>query len=359
MSVWDVPAAEGRLTATRAKAIGWVLLAVVVVGFPFVITNPTWTSIGVFALIFMGCTTAWNLFSGFSGYISLGHGVFFGVGAYTIALLANHLGMSAGYGLFALVPLAGLVATLVSIPFAMVSLRTRRRTFIVITLAIFWLFQLAAYNLGFTGGAAGLQLPTPTWSANAYNLPFYFASAIVLVFAWALALGIRYSRFGLQLLAIRDDEDRASGVGVRVWPVKMSAFMLSAFLTGMGGALWAYFVGQIFPQFAFDPIFSVSVTLMAFFGGIGTLAGPILGAMLLESIQQYLSLQFSNGSLYLVIFGGLFLLVLLFMPKGVVPGVGQIVANRRQRRLLASQGAPALDSPELVPPALPRSGSGT
>lgn len=358
MSVWDAPARAGALTAARAKAAGWILLAVVVVAFPFVISNPTWTSIGVFALIFMACTTAWNMFSGFSGYISLGHGVFFGVGAYTIALLGNHLGMSGGWGLFALVPLAGLVATLVAVPFAMVSLRTRRRTFIVITLAIFWLFQLSAYNLNFTGGASGLQLPTPLWSGNYYNFPFYVASAIVLLVSWLLALGVRHSRFGLQLLAIRDDEDRASGVGVRVWPVKMTAFMLSAFVTGMGGALWAYFVGQIFPQFAFDPVFSVSVTLMAFFGGIGTLAGPILGAMLLESIQQYLSLQFSNGSLYLVIFGGLFLLVLLFMPKGVVPGLARLVETRQQRRRLASQGAPALQPAEVGESVLPRSGSG-
>ena len=138
----------------RTKMAGWALLLILLAGFPFVITNPTYTSIGVFTVLFMSATVAWNMFSGFSGYISLGHAVFYGVGAYTFALLANHLGMAGGYGIFVLVPVAGIAAALIAVPFGMITLRTRRRTFIVITIAIFWLFQLTAYNLSFTGGSA-------------------------------------------------------------------------------------------------------------------------------------------------------------------------------------------------------------
>lgn len=317
----------------RTKMAGWALLLILLAGFPLAITNPTYTSIGVFTVLFMAATVAWNMFSGFSGYISLGHAAFYGVGAYTLALLANHLGMAGGYGIFVLVPVAGIAAALVAVPFGMITLRTRRRTFIVITIAVFWLFQLTAYNLSFTGGAAGLQLPTPTWSGSFYNVPFYFAALLVFAIAITLAWMVRRSRFGLQLLAIRDDEDRASALGVKVWPIKMTALVLSALVTGMTGALWAYFVGQAFPQFAFDPLFAISVTLMAFFGGIGTLAGPVIGALVLESVQQYLDLQFSNGSIYLVVFGVLFLVVLLFMPKGIVPALGKWLPTWRERRL--------------------------
>ena len=340
----------------RGKLVSWTLLSVALIVFPFVITGPTYTSIGVFTVIFMACATAWNIFSGFSGYISLGHGIFYGVGAYTIALLAKDLGMQGGYSVFLLVPVAGVCAALVAVPVGLVALRTRRRTFIVISIAIFWLFQLSAYNLGFTGAATGLQLPTPSWSGSFFNIPFYFAAVLLFALAFAISVWVRRSRFGLQLLAIRDDEDRALGLGVKVWPVKMTSLVISAFVTGMGGALWAYFVGQIFPQFAFDPIFAISVTLMTFFGGIGTLAGPVLGALVLESAQQYLTLQFSNGSVFLVVFGALFLFVLLFMPKGIVPAVGGWNDRRQERQRLRSE--PGALAPPAPPARTPSSTSG-
>jgi branched-chain amino acid transport system permease protein len=116
----------------------------------------------------------------------------------------------------------------------------------------------------------------------------------------------------------------------------------------MAGALWAYFVGQIFPQFAFDPLFAISVTLMAFFGGIGTLAGPVIGALVLESVQQYLSLQFSNGSIYLVVFGALFLCVLLFMPKGIVPAVSGWGSAWRERQRIRREPVAGIASQETT-----------
>jgi len=143
---------------------------------------------------------------------------------------------------------------------------------------------------------------------------------------------IRRSRFGLQLLAIRDDEDRASGLGVRVTRVKLVAFVISAFSVGMVGAVYAYFLGQIYPQFAFDPLFDLTIALMAFLGGLGTLSGPLLGALLLEPLQQYFTLEFSAGDLYLIIYGALFLVVILLMPRGIVPALTDLVSLGRARR---------------------------
>jgi branched-chain amino acid transport system permease protein len=227
----------------------------------------------------------------------------------------------------------------VAIPVGLIALRVRRHTFVVITIAIFFVFQLAAINFGFTGGTGGLTLPYVPWLIQDYHIPFYYVALAILVFAIALSAAVRRSRFGLQLLAIRDDEDRALGLGVKVFPVKLTGFAMSAFTIGMCGALYAMMQGQIYPQFVFDPIFDISIALMAFFGGFGTLLGPILGGLILESSQQYLTVSYSNGSLYLILFGVLFLLVVLFMPQGIVVYVKEWWTKRQDRMAAASEAA--------------------
>jgi branched-chain amino acid transport system permease protein len=311
---------------------------VVLIAFPLVFSNPTTTSIAVFTLIFMVSACAWNLFSGYSGYIALGHAVYFGTGAYALALAATHLHFKGGWDVFALVPAGGVVAGLVAIPTGLIALRARRHTFVVITIAFMFVFQLAASNLGFTAGSSGIQVPTPfptgsssIWSASTYNDPFYYATAIILVVTVVLSWLIRRSRFGLQLLSIRDDEERARGLGVRVGRVKLTAFVLSAIPVGMAGAVYAYFLGQIYPQVAFDPLFDLSIALMAFLGGLGTIWGPLLGALVLESLQQYFTLQSGASQAYLIIYGALFLVVVLVLPRGVIPSVEQLLARRRVR----------------------------
>jgi branched-chain amino acid transport system permease protein len=307
-----------------------VAIAIAILGlFPLVFSNPTNTSIAVFTLIFMVSACAWNMFSGSSGYIALGHAVYFGVGAYTLTLLANHLGFAAGWGVFALVPVAGIVAGVIAIPTGLIALRARRHTFVVITIAFMFIFQLAASNLAFTGGTSGLQPPTPLWGVDTYNLNFYYVTAAVLVATVALTWVVRRSRFGLQLLAIRDDEERARGLGVRVARVKLTAFVLSAIPVGMVGGIYAYFLGQIFPQFAFDPLFDLSIALMAFIGGLGTLAGPLLGALVLESLQQYFTVQYGASQAYLIIYGVLFLVVVLLLPRGIIPSVEELFQRWR------------------------------
>lgn len=345
------PAARPRLSRTqRLLVIGaWGLLAVLLALFPVLFTNPTVTTIGVFTLIYMTSAVAWNGFAGYSGYIALGHAVFFGSGAYTMALVSTHWNMAAGYSMFGLVPAAGVVAAIIAVPFGLIALRTRRHTFVVITIAVFFIVQLLAFNLGFTQGSSGVQVPTPLWGVQQYNNSFYYVTLGVLLFAVLISAGIRRSRFGLQLLAIRDDEDRARGLGVKVQRVKLTSFMISAVPVGMVGAIYAFFIGQIFPQFAFDPLFDVTVALMAFFGGLGTLSGPLLGALILEPIQQYLTLQYSIGSVYLVVYGALFLLVILFMPRGIIPTIGERITARRDRQIAtgAASTAPVVEAGAL------------
>ncbi len=160
-----------------------------------------------------------------------------------------------------------------------------------------------------------------------------------------LSVLIRRSRFGLQLRAIRDDEDRAVGLGVRAMPVKLTAFTISAFITGMAGGLWFYYLGQAFPQFVFDPLFDLAVVLMAFFGGLGTVAGPVLGAVVLEPGQIYLTLQLTNDYLSEILLGALFLVIILFLPRGVLPTASELIVSGRARWRRRSEADQAADQP--------------
>jgi branched-chain amino acid transport system permease protein len=322
----------GQLGSRIFPALGVAVLIAVIAVFPLVFTNPTVTNIGVITLIFVAVASAWNTFSGFSGYLSLGHAVFYGTGAYFLAVAARDWNLT-GSDVFWLLPLAGAVAALIAVPLGLVALRVRRHTFVVITIAFFFIAQLSASNLTVTGGSSGLLLPVPNWAPESFNNPFYYVALLLAAATVALSVVIRRSRFGLQLRAIRDDEDRAAGLGVRAMPVKLSALVLSAFITGMAGALWVYFIGQAVPQFVFDPLFDLAVVLMAFFGGLGTVAGPVLGALILEPTQLYLNLQYTNSYTSEILFGALFLVVILFLPRGVLPTAGEWVTPERIRRL--------------------------
>lgn len=354
-------AGVGERGAPRTAGIvaAWVMAAAILAVFPEVFTNTTVTSIAVFTVIFMAAATAWNGFCGYSGYVSIGHAVFFGAGAYTISLISSDHNWTGGFGLFSLVPLGGLVAAVIAIPFGFIALRTRRHTFVVVTIAVFFIFQLLAYNLKFlTHGSLGVVTPTPPWFGVEYNQVFYYAALCVLVVAVLITAAVRHSRFGLQLLAIRDDEDRAAGLGVRTTRVKLVAFVLSAFPVGMAGAVWAYFLGSIHPQFAFNPLFDLSIAIMAFLGGLGTITGPLIGAAILESLQQYFTIQYSQDNLYLIAYGVLFLFVIVVLPRGIVPTCVDALRNARERRHGGTDliGAAPPASPRPSPAATPMPG---
>lgn len=333
------------------KTAGLLVLLAIAIVFPLVFSNPAVTTIAVFTLIFAAAATGWNIISGYTGYIALGHAVYFGIGAYALALMCQDWNIPGGYAPFYLVPVAGLVAALVSVAFGWIALRVRRHTFIVITIAMFFIVQLMAYNLRvITNGSTGLGLPIPTdWSGDFYNTPFYYASLIVLLLAIAISWWVRNSKYGLGLLAIRDDEDRAMGLGVKTGPSKLIAFVISALIVGMIGAIWGYFIGAIYPASTFDANFDIAIALMGFLGGLGTLSGPILGALILEPAQQYFTLQYGQSGYYLVIYGALFLVVIIFMPRGIIPTLrdrwNKFQATRNQRR-----------EPGLVVNALPSKG---
>ena len=184
-----------------------------------------------------------------------------------------------------------------------------------------------------------MSAPFLPWSPTTFNDRFYYITLACAVVAVVIAVLVRRSRFGLQLRAIRDDEDRARGLGVRTMRVKLAAFVLSATITGLVGGVWFLYLTQVQPQSGFDPLFDLSLVLMAFLGGLGTISGPIIGALIIEPGQLYLTIRYTNGYLSEILLGALFLLIVIFVPRGIVPTAGEWL------RRLRTRGRPA------VPPA--------
>ena len=209
---------------------------------------------------------------------------------------------------FFVLPLAGLISAICAIPLGWLALRLRRYAFIVMTIAIFYIGKYLAYNLsGLTYGATGIFLPNPPWDAYFFDIPFYYIAFTLLVLVTITSWWVRTSKYGLSLLAIRDDEERASGLGVKTGRYKLIAYVFSSFFIGMVGALMVYYTGTVYPYSVFNTNFNVFMAVITLVGGIGTVSGPIVGGLLLVPLQQYLDLQFSSivANLGLVVFGAI------------------------------------------------------
>jgi branched-chain amino acid transport system permease protein len=319
--------------ATAAGLVRGCAFAAVGIAFPFVVHAAWIVNIGVLTLMYAALATAWNLFSGYTGYISLGQIAFFGLGAYTLGVAFEHFGIGSGYNpLFAL-PLVGAGVALASLPVAWIALRTRHMTFAIVTLTLLFVVQQLAFNLhSLTHGSSGMMLPTPTFGIANYDRPFYLAMLALLLVALGLCWFVLRSKLGLMLLAIREDEEKARGLGMRVTGAKLVAWWLSIALTAMVGGVWAYYLTFIYPESAVDPLVMIGAVLMTFLGGRGTLWGPTIGALVLVPAQQYLLTRLGASELYLVGYSAVFVVVLLVLPRGILPSLRDMIERVRGRQ---------------------------
>ena len=311
-------------------ALGLLVMIGFAVSLPAISPDSATTNIAVFTVMYAGLATAWNIMGGYTGYISLGHAGFFGFGAYSLGLMLAKFEVAGGYEPFLFIPVAGVLTAVLALFVGWFALRTRAATFVIVTIALMFMLQLLAENLvGLTGGGAGLGFPVPPWRGADYDVPFYYAMLILALLGLVASWWIRRSKFGLGLLAIRDDEDKAIAVGVPARAFKLAAFVISAVLVGMIGGVYGYYVTYIYPQFVVDPLIGISMVLMVFLGGLGTLWGPVLGAVILVPAQLWLAYQYGASRLYLVLYSAVFLLVILLMPRGIIPSVREFLARRR------------------------------
>lgn len=257
----------------------------------------------------------WNIFGGYTGYNNFGHAAFFGIGAYTSALLLLKWGLSPFYTCILGGLLAGICAVIIGYP----CLRLRGPYFVLVTLCLGLSARLVVINVEFTGSSTGLYLPFLKVSMFANRVIFY---EVMLALTWIvvlIAMGIERSKYGLGLRSIYQDEDSAETQGVDATRLKISAFALSAFLAGVAGGIYAYYRSYIHPDFIFDIGISVLVVLMALLGGPGTWIGPVLGACIVVVINEVLTAHADIGAEFArIIYGLLLVFVIMYLPHGLV-----------------------------------------
>jgi branched-chain amino acid transport system permease protein len=321
---------------SRASAAGLargLAFAALGIAFPFVFHEAWVQNIGVLTLMYAALATAWNIFSGYTGYITLGQAAFFGLGAYTLAITFEHLGVGSGYNPFIALPLLSLGIAVASLPVAWIALRTRHMTFAIVTLTLLFIVQQLAFNLrSLTKGSTGLMLPAPRFPIASYDRPFYLAMLAILLAGIALSWLILRSKLGLMLLAIREDEEKARGLGIRVTGAKLAAWSIMVWLTAMVGGVWAYYLTFIYPESSVDPLVMIGAVLMTFLGGKGTVWGPTIGALVLVPAQQYMITNYGASEFYLVGYASVFMVVLLLLPRGILPSLGDLIARLRERQ---------------------------
>jgi len=319
--------------ALRAGIFFAILIAIPLVG------GPSWLlNMLIFTVMYAALSSSWNIVGGYAGYPSLGHAAFFGIGAYAVGITFSK-SVGAGYSPFWSLPVIGLAVALIAVPVGWISMRTRQDVFAIVTITILFIAQTLAFNLnGLTGGAQGTSVAAPPFPAGTYDWPFYFAMVVILAVTMLISHLISNSKFGLALLTVRADEDKAQGIGVRVTGVKVSAFALSAGMVAMVGGIWAYYVGFIYPQFAVDPLITIGIVLMTFLGGKGTLWGPVLGAFILVPAQEYFAQAFGASELYLLAYALVFIVIMLFLPRGIIPSIA-MARHRRWQRLAGEAGS--------------------
>jgi len=278
-----------------------------------------------FAMIITLAAQGWNVLGGYGGQFSFGHAVFFGTGAYGMALLQVRFGVNPWLAL----PLAMGLGALVGFAIGYLSFRARLRGsyFALVTLAFAEVFRISANAWGFTGGAAGVLVPLRLDPANMQfadkRIGFWLALAFVAA-VLALTLAITRSRFGAQLVAVRENEEAARALGVDALAVKLKAITLSGAITAAAGGLYTQKFLYLDATLAYGPWISVEALLAPIIGGVGTVFGPLVGAVVLLGLGEVTKIVFANlmgGSVPgvdLVVFGILLIICVAYAPRGVL-----------------------------------------
>ena len=272
--------------------------------------------------LFAALGLAWNLVGGYAGQLSLGHVAFFGMGAYGMAIFTAH-----DVPMWISVALAAVLATLLATIIGKIVFRLRGPYFTLSTIAFGEVLRLGAAHLQSTGGAIGLSTPTLFSGASFWKM-FYFAAIFLALISFLINYWTSRSRFGYYLMAIREDEETASAVGIDTANYKLRSLLVSAFLTALAGALYGSAFQFIVPDNVLTIEISVQIAIIAMLGGAGTLLGPIVGAVILLTASELLKNQFQE--VHLLIYGLLIVGVVLFLPEGIVGSLQQRL--RRQKK---------------------------
>lgn len=270
--------------------------------------------VGIVILMWVAMTSSWNILGGYAGYISLGHNVFFGLGAYFSGVLLSQYGLSP----FITAPLAGVVTLLLGLVAGLITFRAKGPAFIVATIAMLLVVIVLMDNWEFVGGSNGLSLPLAPFPVEWVKVPFYYAMLIAAILATLLGHRVAHSKMGLALRAVAEDEVKAEVSGIDTRRFKLMAFGLSAAFPGVVGAIWGYSLTYLRPTAFFSIAVAATMVLMVIVGGRGTVAGPVVGAFFIVLLDEA-SIDILGGSELNLAFTGIVLVAaLLFFPMGIV-----------------------------------------
>lgn len=305
----------------RRQLLTAIAVFAVIALVPRLVTDVYMMNVLILTLLFAALSQSWNLLGGYCGQVSLGHALYFGIGAYATSILYVKFGITPWGGLLA----GGIIAALIALALGYPCFRLKGHYFSIATIVIAEIGLLLFHNWDYAGAALGIQWPfTPdSWWTLQFardKAPyFYFALALFAV-TWLVTFAIVESKWGYWWRAVKDNAEAAESLGVTIFHSKMAAAAISAFFTAVGGGFYAAFVSYIDPDSVMHFRFSLLMALPAVLGGVGSLWGPAIGALILIPLAE-LTRSYLGGSgsgLDLVIYGGLVMIVSLTRPEGIL-----------------------------------------
>lgn len=323
------PTFDGGASSIRSARSVWMFYvgAIIVLALAIVLLRPEPYFQGLLSvgILFSSLAVAWNIIGGFGGQFSLANSVFFGIGAYSAALLQVNFGISPFIGILVGIVISVIVAAALSWPL----FRLRGPYFAIGTLALSLVALALAEYLDWTGGSLGVLIPFADQVIKDRQLwPFIFLAFLAL--SLAVSIIVARGRLGYYLVAVKDDHDAASAAGASPLRVKTSAFVISAFLTSIGGSLYVMYLGFLDPPSFLSPIaIGAYIPLLALIGGIGTIVGPVLGGLILPPLQSFIrgELTFLPAGVTEAFIGLILVLAALFFREGIW---GKIVKLHRK-----------------------------
>ncbi|RXH01814.1 branched-chain amino acid ABC transporter permease [Bradyrhizobium zhanjiangense] len=275
----------------------------------------------ILTLMYAALSQSWNILSGYCGQISLGHALYFGIGAYTTELFFTKFGVLPWFGMLG----GGVIAALIAMGLGYPFFRLRGHYFVIATIVIAEIGLLLFQNWEWAGAAMGITIPIrgDSWLKFQFlrtKLPYFYFALALCCLAWFVTWWLEDSKWGFWWRAVKDNPEAAESLGVVVFNSKMGAAAVSAFLVAIGGAFYAQFLAYIDPESVMGFQFSLLMALPAVLGGIGTLWGPVLGAAILIPMTE-LTRSYIGGSgrgVDLIVYGALIVLISLALPQGLV-----------------------------------------
>ena len=297
-----------------------LLFGLILIVFPFITDDQYYMHIAILILYSALVSQAWNLLSGYSGQFSFGHAAFFGIGAYTSAILLTKLSISPWIGMF----IGFIIAAAIGLIIGFLSFRYKLRGayFSLGTLAFAEILRVIVQNTEFFNKTLGILIPLdsdPTMFQFGTRTGYYFAILGLTAIVYLIVYKISHSRLGYNLIAIRENEDAAQSLGVNTYKNKMIAIALSAGLTAIGGTFYSQYILFIEPPTTFGNDVSIAILLPAIIGGAGTVLGPLVGSFIIVPLGELTTALFGNyAGVNLMTYGLILVLVILYLPEGIV-----------------------------------------